>query len=433
MNNNEQLQIFPPRPSGRACLSVSQITARIKGVLEGDIGEVWIKGEISGYRPSAAGHRYFNLKDSGAVLSCAMFRGAGHGSNSKPKFDLKDGLEVIAKGRISVYPPRGNYQLIVESLEPMGAGSLQLAFEQLKAKLMSEGLFDTARKKPIPAYPTRVAIITSPTGAALHDMLNVLGRRNAGISILVVPALVQGEAAPAQLMRGVQVANQHNLGDVIVLARGGGSMEDLWCFNDENLVRAVAASRIPTISAVGHEVDFTLCDFAADLRAPTPSAAAELVSKSRLELVEALLATERRLSLAMAGKTSRFESMLLALETRLVSPVERLTRLRKQLVEWELRLGHSMESRIPIYRQMVDDASTRIFHLTERALHDKRKKVEIFSGRLEALSPLKVLGRGYTLVQEAATGRLIKSSKEASGGMDVALVFHDGKAQAKIQ
>lgn len=257
-----EISFDSPKPPTRPCLTVSQITAKIKGLLEGEIGEVWIKGEISGFKPSPSGHVYFSLKDSGAVLSCAMF-----GARGKIKFEAKDGLEVMARGRISVYPPRGNYQLIVEHIEPLGHGALQLAFEQLKAKLHKEGLFDASRKKAIPAHPTKVAIVTSPTGAALQDMLNVLGRRNAGISILVVPSLVQGDQAPAQLVRGVEIVNRFKLADVIIMARGGGSMEDLWCFNDENVVRAVAASQIPVISAVGHEVDFTLCDFAADLKA----------------------------------------------------------------------------------------------------------------------------------------------------------------------
>ena len=399
-----QIQFDTPRAS-RPSLTVSQVTAKVKGLLESEIGEVWVKGEISGYKPSAAGHLYFSLKDSGAVLSCAMF-----GAKSKLKFDIKDGIEVLAHGRISVYAPRGNYQLIVDRVEPVGHGALQLAFEQLKAKLLKEGLFEPARKRPIPPHPQRVAIVTSPTGAALQDMLNVLGRRNAGISILVVPSVVQGDAAPAQLVKAVEVINEHRLADVIVMARGGGSMEDLWCFNDERVVRAVAASAIPTISAVGHEVDFTLCDFAADLRAPTPSAAAELVSRNRLELIEALSSNERRLAMAMSGRIARAKSSLLMLENRLISPSERLARLKNTLTELELHLSYTMEGQIS----------------------ERRRRLEAISGRLEALSPLKVLGRGYTLVQDPGTSELVKSAHDAVAGREVSLVFHDGKTRARI-
>lgn len=426
MSGQFELQFDAPK-NARPCLSVTQITSKIKGMLESEVGEVWVKGEISGYKPSAAGHVYFSLKDSNALLCCAMFRASG-----KIKFQVEDGMEVIAHGRISVYAPRGNYQLIVDHVEPVGAGALQLAFEQLKAKLQGEGLFDPERKKTIPPYPNRIAIITSPTGAALQDMLNVLGRRNAGISILVVPSVVQGDAAPPQLVKALEVVNRFNLADVVVMARGGGSMEDLWCFNDENVVRAVAASRIPVISAVGHEVDFTLCDFAADLRAPTPSAAAELVSRNRLELIESLSVTERRLMLNMTGQLARIKSALLSLETRLVSPAERLGRSRKELSELELRMAHALNSQLVTLKQLLDETQLRLGHASERLLTDRKRQFETLSARLEALSPLKVLGRGYTLVQDPGTGDLVKSAKDAVKGRDVALVFHDGKTNARI-
>lgn len=423
------LKFQSTQPPARSFLTVSQLTSKVKGLLDMEVGEVWVRGEVSGFRPAASGHLYFSLKDEGAVLACALFKGGVR----QNKFDLKDGLEVLAHGRVSVYSPRGTYQLIIDRIEPVGHGALQLAFEQLKQKLQNEGLFDLSRKKEIPAHPSRVAIVTSPTGAALQDMLNVLGRRNAGISILVVPALVQGDAAPAQLLRGLEVINKFDLADVIVLARGGGSMEDLWCFNDEALVRAVSQSRIPVISAVGHEVDFTLCDFAADLRAPTPSAAAELVARNQLELVEALMANQRRLTLCMNGRLGQAKNQLLELETRLVSPAEKMIRARKQLSELELRMIHAVAGQIPTYRQMIDEASVRLSHFTERHLSERRHRLDSLAGRLEALSPLKVLGRGYTLIQDPSNGLLVKSAKEATAGKEVALVFHDGKVQARIQ
>lgn len=413
--------------TSREQMSVSQLTARVKTLLEQGVGEVWVRGEISGFKPSAAGHLYFSLKDSGAVLSCALF-----GRGGKLKFEAKDGVEVLVHGRISVYAPRGNYQLIVDQIEPVGHGALQLAFEQLKQKLSAEGLFDSQRKRPIPQHPAKIAIVTSPTGAALQDMLTVMKRRNAGIQILVVPTLVQGDSAPPQIVKAIEVVNHYRLADVLVVARGGGAIEDLWCFNDESVVRAIAASQIPTISAVGHEVDFTLADFAADLRAPTPSAAAELVAKSRAELIEQMTGLERRIGLAMSNRIGRVKNSLFALETRLVSPVERLVRMRRTVGEFELRLTHVIGNKLPQYSQWVDEYAVRVTHALEKILAERKSKFELLSGRLEALSPLKVLGRGYTLIEDSVQGGLIKSVGDATAGRDVQITFKDGKTRAKF-
>ncbi len=249
-------------------ISVAQLTSTIKSLLEGEVGLVTVKGEISNWRPAASGHIYFSLKDSEAVISAALFRGAAAKMKGPP---IKDGMEVICRGRISVYPPRGTYQIIVENMEPVGSGSLQAQFEALKKKLFQEGLFDSARKRKIPMLPNRIVVITSPTGAAIRDVLSVLKRRFAGVNVLILPALVQGADAPAELISALKLANEKALGDVILLTRGGGSLEDMWCFNDENLAREIFRSKIPVVSAVGHEIDFTIADFVADLRAPTPS------------------------------------------------------------------------------------------------------------------------------------------------------------------
>lgn len=417
-------QSVPPGP-----LTVSQITAKVKGLLEKDIGSVWVKGEISNYKPSTAGHIYFSLKDEGATLSCAMFRGRNQSSS---KFQLKDGMEVLVRGKISVYAPRGNYQLIAEQMEPLGHGALQLAFEQLRSKLQEEGLFNAERKRQIPAYPQRIVLITSPTGAVLQDMLNVLGRRNAGISLLIIPTMVQGDEAPPKICQALAVANRFNLGDVIVVARGGGSMEDLWCFNNEDVVRAVAGSRIPVISAVGHEVDFTLCDFAADLRAPTPSAAAELVSKNRLELLELLASTQKRLGLSISHRIARFRQQILTLESRMVSPSQRLNLNRAQIEELNLRLNHAMEGRLPFYKQRLDEFSLKLTHNIDKKIDDRRHRLDFLTGTLEALSPLKVLGRGYTLVRDSESQDLLKSSQQAKTGKIIDLVFFDGSKRAEI-
>lgn len=425
---DEDDDIAEDAPQGPASLTVSQLTQQVKGLLEKQIGLVWVRGEISNFKPSPSGHVYFSLKDEGASLSCAMFRGA----SSKMRFAVKDGMEVLVRGRISVYAPRGNYQLIAESMEPLGAGALQLAFEQLKKKLAAEGLFDAAHKKPIPPFPRRVVLITSPTGAALQDMLNVLGRRNAGISLLIAPTLVQGNEACAQLAAALGVVNKFDLADVIIIGRGGGSMEDLWCFNDEVVVRAVAASRIPVISAVGHEVDFTLCDFAADLRAPTPSAAAELVSKNRVELLDSLRQQAGRLRMAAINRTGALRQRVMAFEARLVSPAEKVARVGRRLEELELRLTHGLQNRLPPLRQDIDEAQAKITRLVERQLSDRKRELERGAASLEALSPLKVLGRGYTLVKDSATGHYVKSRHDAEAGHRVKLIFHDGESQAEI-
>ncbi|MGE4234235.1 MAG: exodeoxyribonuclease VII large subunit [Bacteriovoracia bacterium] len=414
-----------PEPK-RNLWTVSQLTAKVKGLLETDLTDLWIRGEISGFRPSSSGHLYFSLKDSNAVLSCAVFGRRNFG------FQLKDGLEVVVHGKVSVYPPRGTYQLIIDRIEPLGHGALQLAFQQLKEKLEKEGLFSLERKKKIPAFPSRIAIITSPTGAALQDMINVLTRRNGGIGILVIPTQVQGAEAAPKIAEAVRIANQHRLGDILILARGGGSIEDLWCFNDERVVRAIAASQIPTISAIGHEVDFTLSDFAADLRAPTPSAAAELVSKSRVELLDAIEIQNRRLLNAVLAKLSRFKSQILAVERNLVSPSERLNRLRKILSECELKMLHSIESRPNTYRQMLDDVFGEIQYRVEAGIQSKKSKFEKFLVGLEALSPLKVLGRGYTLIEDPKTKGLLKSVTQVQGEQEVLILFHDGKVPAHI-
>lgn len=416
---------------GIKALTVSQITGKIKGMLEMEIGEVWIQGEISGFKPSSSGHYYFNLKDESSLLNCALFKGVA-ARISLSKMRVEDGLHVLAHGRLSVYPPRGSYQLIVDHIAPMGEGALQAAFEKLKQKLQAEGLFDSSQKKKIPEYPSKIALITSQTGAALQDMLNVLERRNVGIHILIVPVLVQGIEAPAQILEALRTVNKFDLAEVIVLARGGGSIEDLWAFNDESVVRAVAKSEIPTISAVGHETDFTLCDFAADLRAPTPSAAAELVSKNRIEMLEHVGVSRKRLRLLLGARIQSVRKKLLEIENQMISPRERLQKSASRLSELSLRLNHAIDSWLPIYRQTLDELSVRLETSLEKLLVDKKRQFENLSVRLDALSPLKVLGRGYTLIESASSGRLVKSSKTAKPGTEVNLVFFDGRAKAKL-
>jgi len=394
----------PQRPKP---LTVSELTARIRGVLEPSFSEVWLQGEVSNCRPAASGHLYFSLKDAGATISAAAFR---WGSRRRP-FEVKDGLQVICRGRISVYPPRGNYQISVDQIEPLGAGALTLAFEQLKARLQAEGLFDPARKRSLPPFPRRIAVITSPGGAVIQDMLNILRRRAPHLRVTVIPALVQGDEAPRQLIRGLEVVQKHSLGDIVVLARGGGSMEDLWCFNDEGLARAIAACRLPVISAVGHEIDFTISDFVSDLRAPTPSAAAEIVSGYWLDASSRLAEWRDRMESAMLRDLSNRGRMLELIAARVVSPRDRL---REQA-------------------QRCDDLSMRLERAMRQRLEQRRSRLEQFAGKLGALSPLRVLERGYVILRESGgadgkPGKLVRSASEVRSGTQLKVIFHDGEA-----
>jgi exodeoxyribonuclease VII large subunit len=386
--------------------TVSELTQKIRTVLEPSFQNVWVKGEISNARPAASGHVYFSLKDQGASISAAIFGWGARGK--KPGFELRDGLEVLCRGKLSVYPPRGGYQIIVEQIEPLGAGALQLAFEQLKQKLSAEGLFDPARKRPIPAYPKKIAVITSPSGAAIRDMLIVLKRRAPQIEVLVVPALVQGEDAPKQLIRGIQAVNRYQLADLIVLARGGGSIEDLWCFNDESLARAIAQSPLPVINAVGHEIDFTIADFVADRRAPTPSAAAEIVSQGWFESREGLKALWQRMVLWVRRDIQTRRRFVEQVAARVVSPRDRL---REQA-------------------QRCDDLRARLDRAMEVRLQQRRSQLESLMGRMDALSPLRVLQRGYSLA--TLRGQVLKSMSQVAVGDELEVRLSDGVVRSKV-
>lgn len=383
-------------------LSVTELTFRIRKVLEPAFSQVWVQGEVSNYRPATSGHLYFSLKDSNASIAAAAF---GWGKR-RTGFELKDGVQVLCRGRLSVYPPRGNYQLTVDHIEPLGAGALQAAFEQLKAKLAAEGLFDSARKKPLPGYPLRIAVVTSPSGAAIQDMLNIMRRRAPHVAVTVIPALVQGEDAPRQIIQGIELAQRHQLGELIVLARGGGSIEDLWCFNDESLSRVIAASRLPIISAVGHEIDFTISDFVADLRAPTPSAAAEIVTGNWADVISRLKESDSRLRHAILRDLITRKTLLSHLVARVISPRDRLREQSQRCDELYLRLERAIKSRI------------------ER----NRSGMERLCGKLDALSPLKVLERGYSIVRDASPGgEVIRSVSKVEPRQKLKVMFHDGQ------
>jgi exodeoxyribonuclease VII large subunit len=383
-------------------LTVSELTTRIRGILEPAFTEVWVQGEISNYRPAGSGHIYFSLKDQSAMIAAAAF---GWGARKRP-FDLKDGLQVLCRGKVALYPPRGSYQLVVDHIEPLGAGALQIAFEKLKAKLAAEGLFDVTHKRPLPLFPSRIAVVTSPSGAAIQDMLNILRRRAPHLRVTIIPALVQGESAPSQIIRGIELANRHDLGEILVLARGGGSIEDLWCFNDEQLARVIRNSRLPIISAVGHEIDFTISDFVSDLRAPTPSAAAEIVSGSWVDVRNRLQEASRRLKILISRDLSSRKTLLSHIRARVVSPRDRL---REQA-------------------QKVDEISMRLERAIQMRMERKKNLLAHSLSKLDALSPLRVLERGYTLVRDPnANSSVIKSVSQIRSGQELQITFYDGQ------
>lgn len=395
--------------------SVSQVNEYIKMLLEGNpnLNDLWVQGEISGAKLYASGHLYFSLKDSDSVLSAVMFRG----SMAKMEFEPENGMKVLAHGRVSAYPPRGQYQFIADRMIPDGAGALAVAFEQLKAKLGAEGLFDPARKKPLPGHPRRVGVVTSPSGAAVHDIIRVAKKRCPSAEILIFPSLVQGAEAPAYLRGGIQyfnaVKDDPEQGvDLIIIGRGGGSAEDLWGFNDERLARTIAASEIPVVSAVGHEVDFTICDFVADLRAATPSAAAELSLPDKEDLSRQITALATRLDSAQASRLHRLRTRLTQLSTaKVLTSPEGVYRLRREGLE-----GLSKRLNLSVTR-----------HLTH-----KRQSLERAVAGLGALNPLGVLGRGYALVQ-SPEGAVIPAAGQLSKGDPVILRFADGTARAVVE
>lgn len=406
--------------------SVSELNSYIKGLLESTISEVWIKAEISNFKAHTSGHFYFSLKDEKAQINAVMFRGV----NSKLKFRPEDGMEVVVRGRVSVYEPRGTYQLYCESMEPVGAGALQVAFEQLKAKLQSEGLFDPRKKRAIPSFPRHLAIVTSPTGAAIRDMINVLSRRFRGLPVTVVPCKVQGNEAPAEIVEAIRRAQLLKDVDVIIVGRGGGSIEDLWAFNDERVARAVASCKVPVISGVGHEVDFTICDFVADLRAPTPSAAAELVVKNTGDLVSRIETFKRNLVSHMRKCHMMRVQSVSNLSKRLVDPKRYLQDVAIRIDDFVMRLGAAIGFIVKDRLHRADKGRSHLDLRMQGLLKDREKNWMRLSGVLDALSPLAVVARGYSLVKR--DGEIVKDSSLLKKDDILEIKFARGIARAKV-
>lgn len=407
-------------------LTVSELNRNIRDILEGRFPLLWLKGEISNFKAHTSGHFYFSLKDAKAQISAVMFRGF----NSQLKFRPEDGMEVVVRGKITVYEPRGNYQIFCELMEPVGAGALQKAFEQLKAKLQKEGLFDAARKRPLPALPRHIVIVTSPTGAAIRDMLNVLGRRFRGAQITVIPCKVQGDQAPREICQAIALANRLTDVDVMIVGRGGGSIEDLWAFNDEAVARAIAGARVPVISAVGHEVDFTIADFVADLRAPTPSAAAELVVKNASDLKERVQAFTRSLRVSILRTLNANQQSVVALTKRLVDPQRRIQDASLRCDELMQRIQNSMFRGLDQRRLMMEPIKLRLKSDMRNLLAKKRERLEIKMAVMDSLSPLRVLDRGYSMV--TLKGRVVSHATDVQPNDEIRVRFASGAVEARV-
>ena len=413
----------------RAVLTVSALTIELRAVLEERFPAVWVEGEISNFRLYGSGHAYFTLKDAEAQLRCVLFRNRGR----RIKFEPADGLHVMAFGSVEVYAQRGEYQLVVELLEPKGLGALQLAFEQLKARLGAEGLFDTARKRELPRFPKKIGIVTSPSGAALRDMLRVIGRRFGELHIVIAPCRVQGEGAAEEIAQGLHDLNALGSVDVIIVGRGGGSLEDLWAFNEEVVARAICASKAPVISAVGHEVDFTIADFVADLRAPTPSAAAELVVREKQAVVDALDELARRLQRAAHRPLSdlgrRVDELGLRLRRGMHADWRRAAH-RVALATAALRAS-SPVARVSNGRHRLERLEAQLRNEIRHALDQARHHLGEAAGRLDSLSPLAVLGRGYSLTR-TPDGRIVRSARQVGAGDDVRVLLHEGSLECRV-
>ena len=413
----------------RTVLTVSALTARLGEVVEERFPAVWVEGEISNFRFYDSGHAYFTLKDADAQLRAALFRTRAR----RLRFEPADGLHVLAFGSIEVYPQRGEYQLVVELLEPKGLGALQLAFDQLKVRLQKEGLFDQARKRALPKFPRKIGIATSPSGAAIQDMLRVIGRRFGELHIVIAPCKVQGDGAARDIAQALRDLNGLGDVDVIIVGRGGGSLEDLWAFNEEVVARAIAASKVPVVSAVGHEVDFTIADFVADLRAPTPSAAAELVVREKHAVVDTLAQLRARLERSAARPLRdlerRVDELTAGLRRAMRGEVRRASH-RVVLATRALRASDPV-ARVINDRHRLEGLESRLIASVTRRCDRARLRLRTAAGRLDSLSPLAVLGRGYSLTR-APSGEFVRSTRQVNVGDEVRVLLHEGSLDARV-
>ncbi len=438
--------------ANRFIFTISELTRHIRDTLETAYPDVWVEGEISNLRIPASGHCYFTLKDENSQLRTVMFRMQAR----RLRFTAEDGMKVICRGRINVYEQRGEYQLIADMLEPKGVGDLQLAFEQVKSRLAAEGLFAAERKKPLPFLPRRIAVITSPTGAAVRDIIRVIHRRFPTVAILVVPVRVQGDEAPAEIAHAIGTVNRQDLGDVIIVGRGGGSLEDLWAFNTEIVARAIAASAVPVVSAVGHETDTTIADFAADLRAATPSAAAELVVREKRELAGLVNGYELRLIQSCSSHREHSRQRLAAARDRLGQPARRIANLEQRMDELSGRMAGSLK-RLMQYRRTVLDSAAGMLCSRSPAAHAAASRNKVSSAgrqlaanmiavlnykrssflmaheKLGALNPAAILSRGYSITRLLPSRAIVRSSGQVKPGAGLRITLGKGKVDCVVK
>jgi len=432
--------------------TVTRLNTTVRQLLEQEMGSVWLSAEISNFSQPASGHWYFTLKDDGAQVRCAMFRN----SNRRVTFRPQHGQQILVRATITLYEPRGDYQLIIESMHPAGEGALQQQFELLKAKLAGEGLFDQQHKQPLPEPAKQVGVITSATGAALHDVLRVLHRRDPSLPVVIYPTPVQGADAPAAIVRAIELANQRAECDVLIVGRGGGSLEDLWSFNEERVARAIFASRIPVVSAVGHETDVTIADFVADLRAPTPSAAAEIVSRNQTELLRQLLSQQQRLEMAMDYYLAQQQRRFSRLDHRLQQqhPQLRLARQQTALFRLQQRLNEAMENRLRQTMRQQDRLAQRLaahqpqprlfqaqrqleqmrYRLQqslEKRLNHDRQRFATLAAQLEGVSPLATLARGFSVTTDLS-GQVVKKTAQLQSGDTLRTRLDDGWVESQV-
>ncbi|WP_412972495.1 exodeoxyribonuclease VII large subunit [Glaciecola sp. MF2-115] len=444
--------MFSSSPKQPSILSVTRLNRLARQVLESEIGQVWVSGELSNFVAAASGHWYFTLKDNKAQIKSAMFKGA----NRSVKFTPKAGDKVVVRGSLSLYEARGDYQLIAEHMEPEGLGQLKQAYEALKAKLSAEGLFAMEAKQAIPTNVKRLGVVTSPTGAAIHDILNVLKRRNPSIEVIIYPSLVQGDTAAKSVAEQIYIANKRNEVDLLIVGRGGGSLEDLWAFNEEVVAYAISESALPIVSAVGHEVDVTIADYVADMRAPTPSAAAELVSSDKSQLEKHIQQQQHRLAQVFQQHLKRIEYKLHLVESRLSnvhpavqirqanqhadnlsmrlsqSMAEKLNRAKNKAENISLRLQHASPSNaIKAKQQQVQQYSRQLQSLQQRQLSDKRYQLQRIADILNSVSPLSTLSRGYSIAFK--DDQVVRSVTQVEKGDVIETRVSDGKVFAKVE
>ena len=430
--------------------TVSELNNEVKSLLENNFRIIQVEGEISNFVRPSSGHWYFTLKDSGAQIRCAMFKNRNHYLNYQPK----NGDQVRVRAKVSLYPGRGDYQLICDYMEDAGVGSLQQAYEALKLQLQQQGMFDQAHKQTLPTHPKHLGIITSPTGAAVHDILTVLKRRFPSLPVSIYPTKVQGNEAADEIVAAIEMANQHNICDVIIVGRGGGSLEDLWCFNEAKVAKAIFNSHIPVISAVGHEVDVSIADFVADVRAPTPSAAAEIISPDQTHLQLRLKQLKNRLQVNLQHKLNRHQERLRWVSSRLKHPGDKLNDHAQKLDELELRLNSALQQRLYIQhdklqqlqkrlqrclqqprittlQQKVHELSHRIEQLTHQYQARQQLRLQAIAGRLNGVSPLATLERGYAIT-ENAEGKIIQQVKSVNPGDEIQIRLQDGRIHSQV-